>query len=125
MRNSPYYRWFIASLTEQQLKDYREYSIDQQKDWYISYLERHYEVKKPIDKPLTVYGFIRGLEIIADMKESYVPDFQLDVCLSTEMCWYGVVEDVTSDEHLELISLGWEVTSSDRYIFDLHKLNFR
>jgi hypothetical protein len=42
MRNTVYYRWFIESLTEDQRKDYREMSINQQKDWYISYLEAHY-----------------------------------------------------------------------------------
>jgi len=46
VRNTPYFRWFQASLTESQIKDYREMSLNQQKDWYISYLENHYEVKK-------------------------------------------------------------------------------
>jgi hypothetical protein len=42
MRNTIYYKWFIESLTEQQKKEYSEMSINQQKDWYISYLENHY-----------------------------------------------------------------------------------
>ena len=41
-----YFKWFWKSLREDQQKDYREMSINQQKDWYISYLESHYSVKK-------------------------------------------------------------------------------
>jgi predicted HAD superfamily hydrolase len=32
----------MDSLTEQQKVDYREMSINQQKDWYISYLENNH-----------------------------------------------------------------------------------
>ena len=46
MRNTIYYKWFVESLTEQQQKEFRDMSINQQKDWYISYLERHYSTEK-------------------------------------------------------------------------------
>ena len=46
MRNTIYFKWFMESLREDQKKDYHEMSINQQKDWYISYLEDHYESKK-------------------------------------------------------------------------------
>lgn len=46
MRNTVYYKWFINSLTDQQKVDYRNRSINQQKDWYISYLESHYNSNK-------------------------------------------------------------------------------
>ncbi len=42
MRNSPQYKWFLKSLREDQLEDFNQGSINQQKDWYISYLEDHY-----------------------------------------------------------------------------------
>ena len=42
MRNTIYYKWFIEGLTDEQKKEYSEMSINQQKDWYISYLENHY-----------------------------------------------------------------------------------
>ena len=45
MRNTVYYQWFIESLREDQLKDYNQRSINQQKDWYISYLEDHFGSK--------------------------------------------------------------------------------
>ena len=35
----------MDSLSEDQKKDYRNMSINQQKDWYINYLEDHYRVK--------------------------------------------------------------------------------
>ena len=41
-----FFKWFWESLREDQKKDYRDMSINQQKDWYISYLESHYSVKK-------------------------------------------------------------------------------
>ncbi len=46
MRDNIYYRWFKKSLRDDQEKDYREMSINQQKDWYISYLEEHFDAKK-------------------------------------------------------------------------------
>lgn len=46
MKNTIYYKWFIESLRDDQLKDYREMSINQQKDWYISYLESCFGSKK-------------------------------------------------------------------------------
>jgi hypothetical protein len=48
MRNTIYYKWFIDSLREDQKKDYQQMSINQQKDWYIRYLESKYSSK---DKP--------------------------------------------------------------------------
>lgn len=43
MRNTVYYTWFIKSLTKEQKEDYQQRSINQQKDWYISYLEAHFD----------------------------------------------------------------------------------
>ncbi|WP_456867615.1 hypothetical protein [Galbibacter sp. BG1] len=43
MRNTVYYKWFLKSLRDDQKKDYQEMSINQQKDWYITYLESHYK----------------------------------------------------------------------------------
>ena len=40
-----YFKWFWQSLREDQKNDYNEMSINQQKDWYISYLEDHYQPK--------------------------------------------------------------------------------
>ncbi len=45
MRNTIYFKWFMESLRDDQKKDYRDMSINQQKDWYISYLENHYSSK--------------------------------------------------------------------------------
>lgn len=42
MRNTVYYKWFKDSLRPDQLKDYDQYSINMQKDWYISWLESKY-----------------------------------------------------------------------------------
>lgn len=39
MKNSTAFKNFIASLTAQQQIEYREMSINQQKDWYINWLE--------------------------------------------------------------------------------------
>lgn len=39
MRNSTAFKNFMASLTEQQNQEYRDMSINQQKDWYITWLE--------------------------------------------------------------------------------------
>lgn len=50
MRDNIYYRWFQDSLTEAQRKEYRDMSINQQKDWYTSYLENHYS---PVNYPPT------------------------------------------------------------------------
>ena len=38
-----YFRWFWKSLREDQKMDYHQMSINQQKDWYITYLESHYQ----------------------------------------------------------------------------------
>jgi hypothetical protein len=43
-RNTIYYKWFNESLRDDQKADYEQMSINQQKDWYISYLESHYKV---------------------------------------------------------------------------------
>lgn len=42
MSNSIIFKWFLSNLTDQQRADYREASINQQKDWYIYYLEQHF-----------------------------------------------------------------------------------
>lgn len=48
MRNTIYFKWFIKSLKEKGgsfIDDYNQMSVNQQKDWYISYLENHFELK--------------------------------------------------------------------------------
>ena len=43
MSESVIHKWFLESLREDQRNDYlHAYSINQQKDWYIRYLEDHY-----------------------------------------------------------------------------------
>jgi len=37
---------FIKSLSAEQKADYRERSLNQQKDWYISFLEKHFNIQK-------------------------------------------------------------------------------
>jgi tyrosine-protein phosphatase YwqE len=37
---------FWNSLREDQKKDFWDMSINQQKDWYISYLENHFSITK-------------------------------------------------------------------------------
>jgi hypothetical protein len=49
MSNSIFYKYFIDSLRDDQLKDYSQYSINQQKDWYITYLEAHFSIASPVD----------------------------------------------------------------------------
>jgi hypothetical protein len=46
MRNTIYYKWFIESLTPDQKEHYNSLSINEQKDWYISFLEDSYLPKK-------------------------------------------------------------------------------
>ena len=43
MRNTIYYKWFTERMSESDKKQYRQMSINQQKDWYIMYLEDHYQ----------------------------------------------------------------------------------
>jgi len=50
MRNTIYYKWFIESLREDQKVDYRQMSINMQKDWYISYLENHFGARTKEEK---------------------------------------------------------------------------
>jgi len=46
MRNTIYYKWFLESLSEEQRNNYiQELSINQQKDFYISYLESNFSLK--------------------------------------------------------------------------------
>lgn len=45
MRDTIYFRWFLESLSQEDKKQYRDMSINQQKDWYINYLEKHYQAK--------------------------------------------------------------------------------
>ena len=49
MRNTIQFKWFMKSLSEEDKKQYRDMSINQQKDWYISYLEKHYQLKKRLN----------------------------------------------------------------------------
>lgn len=53
MRDNFYFRSFMRSLSKDQQKEYRDMSINQQKDWYISFLENHYQVKEEeiLNKP--------------------------------------------------------------------------
>ena len=50
MKDNIYFKWFMESLPEAMKKEYRAMSINQQKDWYITYLENHYSAK-PDKKP--------------------------------------------------------------------------
>jgi hypothetical protein len=59
MKNTIYYKWFIEGLNEQQQKEFRDMSINEQKDWYISYLENHYSVIKT-KKHYTSHGLVYG-----------------------------------------------------------------
>lgn len=43
MRDNIYHKWFMDSLSDSQKKEYGQMSINQQKDWYIGYLESHYK----------------------------------------------------------------------------------
>ena len=43
MKDNTYFKWFQDSLSDEQKQEYRDMSINQQKDWYISYLETHYQ----------------------------------------------------------------------------------
>jgi hypothetical protein len=55
MRNTIYFKWFMESLSDEQKKEYNSYSINQQKDWYIAYLERHFlPSKNQVDDFLNV-----------------------------------------------------------------------
>jgi hypothetical protein len=42
MRNTVYFKWFLESLTEDQKKEYSDMGMNQQKDWYISFLEKFF-----------------------------------------------------------------------------------
>jgi hypothetical protein len=45
----------MKSLSDEQKKEYDSYSINQQKDWYIAYLERHFlPTKNQVDDFLIV-----------------------------------------------------------------------
>ena len=46
MRNTIYFKWFMESLTENQKSEYNNMSMNQQKDWYIMYLESYFSVNK-------------------------------------------------------------------------------
>jgi hypothetical protein len=39
MKNNIYFRTFYNNLSESDKKEYNQMSLNQQKDWYISYLE--------------------------------------------------------------------------------------
>lgn len=45
-RNSIYFNWFLKDLRKDQLEDFNQRSINMQKDWYIRYLENHYNPSK-------------------------------------------------------------------------------
>lgn len=47
MRDSIYFRWFMKDLKRDHLiNDYREMSINQQKDWYINWLEKYFDSRE-------------------------------------------------------------------------------
>jgi len=46
MRNTIYFKRFQQSLSESDKQEYRQMSINQQKDWYIMYLENNFKSKK-------------------------------------------------------------------------------
>ena len=45
MRNTIYFKWFMDSLSESDKNEFNQMSIINQKNWYIQYLENHYEPK--------------------------------------------------------------------------------
>lgn len=45
LRKTIYFKWFMDSLSDSDKEQYRQMSINQQKDWYISYLEDHYKAR--------------------------------------------------------------------------------
>ena len=49
MRNTIYFKQLQQSLSESDKEQYRQMSINQQKDWYIMYLEQQ---QVQIDKPM-------------------------------------------------------------------------
>ena len=48
--NSIYFNWFWNSLRKDQKKEFHEMSINQQKDWYINYLQDNYIPKNYLEK---------------------------------------------------------------------------
>jgi hypothetical protein len=46
MRNTVYFKWFLESLREDQKKEYSDMSMNQQKDWYISFLEKFFDARE-------------------------------------------------------------------------------
>lgn len=50
MRNTIYYDWFIRSLNKSHKHEYDQCSINQQKDWYILYLENRLDSRKEGEK---------------------------------------------------------------------------
>ena len=40
MRNTIYYKWFLESKTPTEIKEFNQASINNQKDMYISWLEK-------------------------------------------------------------------------------------
>lgn len=57
MRNTVYYKWFKDSLRPDQVKDYDQMSLNQQKDWYISYLEDHFGERTEREKETSIGTF--------------------------------------------------------------------
>ena len=72
MRNTIYYKWFIDDLkATYKMKDFREMSINQRKDWYIQWLESNYEVNQQLIDALKA---ARGCMVEAYNYESSLVD---------------------------------------------------
>ena len=50
MKNTIYFKWFMDSLSESDKEQYNQMSINQQKDWYIMYLENHFGERTESEK---------------------------------------------------------------------------
>lgn len=46
MKNTIYFKYFTESLSEKQKEEYREMSINQQKDLYIAFLETFFDSRE-------------------------------------------------------------------------------
>ena len=119
MRNTIYYKWFIERMDEQKRKEYRDMSINGQKDAYIAYLENHYTVSKT-KKHYTSTGLVHGnywgggegaysaTKLSADTKEELIElakkvieDGSLDSGMGYESL-IGALLDITEYETVEL-----------------------
>jgi len=116
MRDNIYYRWFIKSLREDQLKDYNSYSTNEQNNWYISYLESHYSGKWTCTDPScnqyrfdiseTVFKFHEDRIKNPETKEKYMYESEIDLA------------DYTRDEILNHCTAFYTTKEINKWIDD-------